>query len=66
LGAIDLAITHELLILPPLRATVEHGSRECEKLRSDLNEANHRASLLAQEVDENHTKQETIRRSQLK
>ena len=48
------------------RLTVDHSTRECEKLRSDLQEANQRASLLAQEVDENHAKQETIRRSQLK
>lgn len=48
------------------RLTVEHASRESEKLRSDLQEANQRSSLLAQEVDENHAKQESIRRTQFK
>ncbi|XP_057374956.1 ninein-like isoform X2 [Daphnia carinata] len=58
-----LLIQHEL---SAVRLTVEHASRECEKLRSDLQEANQRSSLLAQEVDENHAKQETIRRTQFK
>ncbi|XP_045033460.1 ninein isoform X2 [Daphnia magna] len=58
-----LLIQHEL---SSVRLTVEHASRECEKLRSDLQEANQRSSLLAQEVDENHAKQETIRRTQFK
>jgi len=52
--------------LSNIRLSGEHARRECEKLRSDLQEANQRASLLAQEVDENHTKQETMRRSQFK
>ena len=48
------------------RLVAEHASRECEKLRSDLQEANQRSSLLAQEVDENHAKQESIRLTQFK
>jgi len=52
--------------LSAFRLSGEHARRECDKLRSDLQEANQRASLLAQEVDENHTKQETMRRSQFK
>nr|CAH0106025.1 unnamed protein product [Daphnia galeata] len=58
-----LLIQHEL---SSVRLTVEHASRESEKLRSDLQEANQRSSLLAQEVDENHAKQESIRRTQFK
>ena len=63
LHAAVLLTQHELC---SMRLAVDHTSRECDKLRSDLQEANHRASLLAQEVDENHAKQEAIRRSQLK
>ena len=59
-------VSYVLCVCVVFRLTVEHASRESEKLRSDLQEANQRSSLLAQEVDENHAKQESIRRTQFK
>lgn len=40
------------------RSCVEQMQCERDKLRNDLSVANERASLLAQEVDDNHTRME--------
>uniref|UniRef100_A0A6V7JX67 EF-hand domain-containing protein n=1 Tax=Bracon brevicornis TaxID=1563983 RepID=A0A6V7JX67_9HYME len=45
---------------------VEQLRAERDKLRGDVTEANERASLLAQEIDENHMKLEKSRQEQIK
>lgn len=45
---------------------IEHLSGERDKLRGDIAEANERASLLAQEVDENHIRLEKSSQNQIK
>jgi len=39
---------------------------ERDKLRNDLAEANHRANLLAQEVDDHHAKLEKLSEKQVR
>lgn len=42
-----------------LKLSLNHTYAERDKLRSDLSDANHRAVLLAHEVDDNHAKMES-------
>lgn len=45
---------------------MEHMNAEKEKLRNDVAEANQRALLLAQEVDDHHSKLEHSTQQQVK
>lgn len=45
---------------------MEHTDAEKEKLRNDVLEANQRALLLAQEVDDHHSKLEHSAQQQVK
>lgn len=49
-----------------MRSSMEQMSCERDKLRNDLSEANYRASLLAQEIDEHHSKMEKVSQNQFK
>lgn len=49
-----------------LKSVLEHVSAERDKLRSDIVDANHRATLLAQEIDDNHLKMEQSSQNQVK
>lgn len=49
-----------------LKSVLEQMQAEREKLKGDITEANNRASLLAQEVDDNHAKMEKNTRKQVR
>ncbi|XP_034255415.1 ninein-like protein [Thrips palmi] len=49
-----------------IRSSLEQMSCERDKLRNDLAEANFRASLLAQEIDDHHSKLEKVSQNQFK
>ncbi|GLV41936.1 Ninein [Carabus blaptoides fortunei] len=49
-----------------LKSLLEQVSAERDKLRTDIADANHRASLLAQEVDDNHAKMEKSTQNQVR
>lgn len=49
-----------------IRSSLEQMSCERDKLRNDLAEANYRASLLAQEIDDHHSKLEKVSQNQFK
>lgn len=49
-----------------LKSVLEHVSAERDKLRSDIVDANHRATILAQEIDDNHAKMEQTTQNQVK
>ncbi|XP_044731820.1 ninein-like protein [Chrysoperla carnea] len=49
-----------------LKSAMEHLNAERDKLKSDINDANQRASLLAQEVDDNHAKMEKATKEQVR
>lgn len=49
-----------------MRSSVEQISCERDKLKNDLAEANYRASLLAQEIDDHHSKLEKVNQNQFK
>jgi ninein len=53
---ICLAVIKQILI--SVRLSLEHMSGERDKLRADIMDANQRASLLAQEVDDHHARLE--------
>lgn len=48
------------------RSSLEQMIGERDKLRNDLAEANERASLLAQEVDDRHARMEKASQMQIK
>lgn len=49
-----------------MKSSIEQMSCERDKLRNDLAEANCRASLLAQEIDDHHSKLEKVSQNQFK
>ncbi|KAK3909161.1 Ninein [Frankliniella fusca] len=49
-----------------IRSSLEQMSCERDKLKNDLAEANYRASLLAQEIDDHHFKLEKVNQNQFK
>lgn len=49
-----------------IRSSLEQMSCERDKLKNDLAEANYRASLLAQEIDDHHSKLERVSQNQFK
>ncbi|KAK9753427.1 hypothetical protein QE152_g3486 [Popillia japonica] len=49
-----------------LKSVLEQMQAEREKLKGDISEANNRATLLAQEVDDNHAKMEKTTRKQVR
>ncbi|KAI4462157.1 ninein [Holotrichia oblita] len=49
-----------------LKSVLEQMQAEREKLKGDITEANNRATLLAQEVDDNHAKMEKTTRKQVR
>lgn len=49
-----------------VRLSLEHMSGERDKLRADMMDANQRASLLAQEVDDHHARLEKSSQLQVK
>jgi ninein len=49
-----------------VRLSLEHMSGERDKLRADIMDANERASLLAQEVDDHHARLEKSSQLQVK
>lgn len=49
-----------------MRSSMEQMSCERDKLRNDLAEANYRASVLAQEIDDHHSKMEKVSQNQFK
>lgn len=58
-------MTHSYFCNCTSRAHLEAVTEERDKLRTDLADANHRASLLAQEVDEHHAKIEKASRAEV-
>ncbi|KAG8232586.1 hypothetical protein J437_LFUL012962, partial [Ladona fulva] len=61
-AAIGLYLTETKL----LKISMDHMKHERDKLQMDLTEANHRASLLAQEVDDHHARLEKSSQLQVK
>ncbi|EEB18770.1 blastoderm specific protein 25D, putative [Pediculus humanus corporis] len=56
----------QIIYIQTLKTMIEHVNAEKEKLRNDVTEANQRALLLAQEVDEHHSKLEHSTQQQVK
>ncbi|KAK6640265.1 hypothetical protein RUM44_011951 [Polyplax serrata] len=56
----------QFLYIQSLKTMMEHTDAEKEKLRNDVLEANQRALLLAQEVDDHHSKLEHSAQQQVK
>jgi ninein len=55
-----------LLISNLFRSLLESVTEERDKLRNDLTDANNRAAVLAQEVDEHHARIEKATRNKVK